>query len=366
MPNLSTAGILDLTEVAVRNDRFVFELLDSAHNLIGQLKVSDTSAPHVRNDTSRSVFRTCTGLTVLDGARFPDADYVPLSQINTLRDRVRVSMVLQNGVTFPLGVFMIGDDNRAPFSWGQIWTPELFDETFIVDQPLDQTYGLAPGDSILQLVNLLVGQVGLASVDFSGITDAHASSTVSYAAGSSRNQAVIALVAMLGAYPPYFSNAGVYTAKAAPSASAGPDIIYGSNDRVLDGTITTTNSIYRSPNRYQVVTTGAQGGPVGIYDLPASAPNSYENTGLRVVSSSSSQGIPDVATANLAAYINALTDKQSYVQTSFSTTADPRLDTFNLAAVYGVLLQAVSWEVTCSSGGPMQVTAQAFYPNNPA
>lgn len=365
MPNLSTAGILDLTEVAVRNDRFVFELLDSAHNLIGQLKVSDTSAPHVRNDTSRSVFRTCTGLTVLDGARFPDANYVPLSQINTLRDRVRVSMVLQNGVTFPLGVFMIGDDNRAPFSWGQIWTPELFDETFIVDQPLDQTYGLAPGDSILQLVNLLVGQVGLASVDFSGITDAHASSTVSYAAGSSRNQAVIALVALLGCFAPYFDNSGVYTTKAAPSPSAGPDLIYGSDDRVLDGTTTTTNSIYRAANRYEVVTTGAQGGPVGIYDLPASAPNSYANTGLRVVSSSSSQGIPDVATANLAAYINALTDRDTYVVANFSSTADPRHDTFSLVQIFGVLMQETAWEITCSSGGAMTHTLSAYYPSTP-
>lgn len=371
--SLSTIDLLNLTNVGIRADSFVFELLDASHNLIGPLKVSLSSPPHVRNDTTRSVFRTCTGLTILDGNALGedgivlpvDPGYVPLGSIDPLRDRVRASMRLQNGDQLSMGVFMFGDDTRGQFSWGTQATPELFDETFLVDQPLDQTYGIAPGQSILTLVNELVGQCGLASVDFSAVQDAFASSAVSFAAGSSRNQAIIALVALLGCYPPFFDNNGTYTTRLAPSGTSGPDHIYGSDSHVIAGTPSTTNSIYRAPNRYQVIGSDPSGAFVGEYDLPDSAPNSYANTGRRVVTSTTMPGIPSSDVANLAAYINALTDRNSYVQASFSSTADPRHDTFETVSLYGVLLQEVSWEIVCAAGGQMDHSLVGFFPNSP-
>lgn len=357
-----TTELLDLTGTAVRADSFAFELLDSSHNFIGNLKVSETSAPTVENNTTRSVFRTCQGLTVLDGDVGDDGMYVRLAEIVPRRSRVRVLMILQNGERFPLGIFMFGADNRKPFSWGTQWTPELFDETFIVDDPLDLTYSLAPGDSILTLVNLLVAQCNLAAVDLSGVVDGRASSAVSYQAGSSRNQALIALFAMLGYYPPFFDNAGTYTAKAAPSSGTGPDHVYGAGGRVIDGSVTTTDSSYRAPNRYQVIGSAPSGSFVGTYDLPNSAANSYANTGDRVVSSVTMQGVPSTDVANLAAYIQALTDRNNYVQASFASTADPRHDTFDLVSLYGQQLQETSWSIVCTSGGLMQHQLVGYYP----
>lgn len=362
---VATADILGLTGVGVRADGFVYELLDTQHNFIGRLKVSETSAPTVENNTTRSVFRTCTGLTVLDGNQGDDGSYVRLANIDPLRSRLRVSMVLQNGEAFPLGVFMFGQDTRKPFSWGTEWTPELFDETFVVDDPLDKTYGLAPGDSILTLVNTLVLQCNLPSVDFSAVTDAHAASAVTYAAGSSRNQALIALLGLLGAFPPYFSNDGTYTAKQAPSSDQGPAFVFASNTTVLDGTTTSTSQLYRAPNRYQVIGSDPSGAWIGTYDLPASAANSFANTGNVVTSSTTMQGVPSVAVANLAAYINALTDRNNYISAACSTTADPRHDTFDIVSLFGVVLLETAWTIQCSSGGPMVHTLAGFYASTP-
>ena len=360
---LSSADILSLTGVGVRADSFVFELLDVHHNVIGPLKVSETSAPTVTNDTTRSVFRTCTGLTVLDGNQGDDGTFLRLADIDPLRSRLRVSMVLQNGEAFPLGVFMFGDDTRKPFSWGTEWTPALFDETFVVDDPLDQTYGLAPGDSIVQLVNLLVEQCNLASVDLSAVVDQHAASAVTYAAGSSRNQAIIALLALLGVLPPFFDNDGTYTAKAAPASGQGPDHILASGTIIIDGSTSTTSSLYRAPNRYQVIGSDPSGAFIGTYDLPDSAANSFVNTGDRVVSSTTMQGVPSTAVANLAAYVNALTDRNNYIAATASTTADPTFGTFDLVQLYGVMLIETAWSLVCSSGGSMTHTLAGFYPS---
>lgn len=358
---LDSLSILALTGVGVRADRFVFELLDRQHNVIGQLKVSETSAPTVTNDTTRSVFRTCTGLTILDSDQGDDGQYVRLAAINPLSSRLRVSMVLQNGATFPLGVFMFGQDTRKPFSWGTEWTPELFDETFVVDDPLDKTYGLAPGDSILTLVNGLVLQANLPFVDFSAVTDAHAASAVTYAAGSSRNQAIVALLALLGCLPPYFSNAGVYTAKPAPTAGSGPDFIFGSDTTVIDGSTSTSSQLYRAYNRFQVIGSDPSGAFIGTYDLPDSAANSFANTGNYVVNSVTMQGIPSTEVANLAAYVNALTDRSNYISATCSTTADPRADTYDLVSLFGVLLFETGWSIVCSSGGQMTHNLAGFY-----
>lgn len=359
--SLASADILNLTGVAVRADSFQFELLDSSHNFIGLLKASASSVATVENNTGRSTFRTCSGLTILDGGNDGD-EFVRLADIDRYTSRVRVMMRLQNGARFPIGVFMFGDDNRAPYSWGTLWTPDLFDETFIVDDPLDQTYGLAPGDSILALVNTLVGQCNLPDVDLSMVPDAHASSTATFTAGTSRSAAITTLLQMLGCYAPFFNNAGQYTTKLAPAADTGADHVYGSGGRIIDGSVKTTNSRYRAPNRYQVVSSDATGSYVGIYDLPDTADNSYAKTSKHVTNTVTMQGIPSADVANLAAYINAITDKQNYVKASYDSTADPRHDTFDLTNLLGTQFQEESWTIQCVSGGVMHHELLGYYP----
>lgn len=348
---IADADLLDLT-FGGRADAFEFELLNSAHQKLGTLDVVADSPPTVRNDTSRNIFRTCSGLLVAA------AD---LSQIDTLKDRVKVWMILQNGSRYPLGVFMFGEDVRAPHSWGNVFTPELFDETFIVDQPLDRNVSLFPGQSILATVNGLVGEIGLPDVDLSGVQDQFAGDIPGTSAGSSRSKLIVSLVGLLGCYPPYFNNAGAYTTKPAPGADATAALVYDSGGRIIAGSIRTKNSSFRAPNRYQVISNTTQQGYVGVYDLPATAPNSYANTGHRVVDSQSMQGLPSPEIAAQAAYVNALTDRNAYAGAQFDSTADPRHDTFEMISFLGTTMQETSWSLVCSSGGRMSHSVIAWY-----
>lgn len=350
----STADILDLN-VGVRADTFKFELVAATDRTpLGDLNVEIDQPPTVTFDTSRPTFRTCNALRV--SAR-------DLAGINVLTERIRPYMILQNGARFNMGVLMFGSDARKPYSWGTVWTPELFDESFLVDQGLDQFVSISPGESILSKINALVAPVGLAAVDFSAITDAHAATAASWQVASSRRIAVNALFGMLGVYPPFFDNEGVYVAKPPPGPGAGADHVYSWGGRVIDGSTTITNTVYRAPNRYQVDNGDPQGAVVGIYDLPDSAPNSYALTGRRIVNDQTQQGIPSVAVANLAAYVNALTDRNTYIQATWSSTADPRHSGFDLCDLFGVRYLETGWSIQCVSGGPMTHSGNVYYPS---
>lgn len=358
-----TIDLLDLTNVGVRADTFRFDLLDPAHNTIGKLAVNLDQAPHVTLDTSRSVARTLTGLSVCSALTFNDPNYIALEDIDVRHSRVRPMLVLENGAEFPLGVFMFGDDNRNDLSWGTAWSPALFDEMFLIDQYLlDADIGIPPGASVLSLVIALLAPVGIPVLDFTGVTDVLAQTALSYKAGSSRTQALIALAGILGCYPPFIDNVGDLRIKPAPASGAPPDHRYGSNTRVIEGSVKTTNSAYRAPNRYQVVSGDATGSIIGIYDLPSTSPNSYDQTGVRVTASQSVSGIPTTDLANLAAYINALKDgATAYTQASFESTVDPRHDVFDLVQLNGTMYSEVSWDIECSSGGIMQHGLSGYF-----
>lgn len=343
---LTDDQILDLDGgVGIRDDGFLFELIDAARNSLGVLDVDFGRPPTVTLDTNRSVIRTCTSLSV-SGA--------DLSAIDVKRDRVRPWMTLQNGSRKPLGVFMFGNDNRAPRSWGSTMTPDLFDETFLVAQPLSRPAGLAPGGSILTLLMALVDSVGLADVDFSGLDDAPASSALPYKTGSGRKVAIDALAALLGSYPPFIDNNGTYRPKPAPVAGQPVDHVYESGGRIHADTVVITNSAYAAPNRYIVVSDGSASSIVGTYDLPPEAPNSAANrNGEIIVSQSTMQGLPSVALADIAARIKALTDRNSYTKASWSSVADPRHDAFDLDQLYGARYQETAESITCGPGAAM-------------
>lgn len=347
-----TDAILNL-KVGVRADRFEFDLLDRAHNKIGELDVTENSAPHVVWDGTRAIQRTCTGLTV-PGKTFPDVD--------VRRDRVRPVLVLENQAKFNLGVFAIGEDNRDTTVWGGIWMPNLFDENQVLNQPLSATASVAPGGSLLGLYLALVEEVGLPVVDISGVADAPAASAVvAGQVGTSRLKALGELASVLGCYPPFFNNDGAHRLKPSPPAGSPAELTYASGGRVIANTLRFTSSDYLAPNRYQVVSSAPSGSVTGIYDLPATSPHSYAVTGDRVVQSRDTSGIPTTDLANLAAYIDALTDRTSYRKVAWSSTVDPRHDGYQIVSVYGEVFAEQTWDIQCTNGGVMAHTGIGFY-----
>ena len=358
IPVVTSDDILDLNGINVRADRFVFDLLDQFHTRIGTLDVGESTAPTITVNTTRSATRALTNMLLY---------LSDLDDIDPIRDRVAPALILQNGDRWPLGVYMFGQDNESPFSWGdtihkqprksigrsRAKTPELVDETFLVDQPLDYTASANVGDSIIGLINQLLAPVVLPTVVIEAVDQA-ATSPLAYRVGTGRYAALAALAGLLGCYPPFFDNAGNFIFKQAPAPTdLSVDHTYSAGGRILDGTTTISSTAYRAPNRYQVIGDDPAAPVVGIYDLPASAPHSQAQTGRIVTTSRNMQGLASVDIANVAAYVDALTDHNTYGTVAFSSTADPRHDTYDRVDVLGVRYLETGWTLECRSGGAM-------------
>lgn len=336
-------------QIPVRADDFRFELIDGQGRDAGKFPVSLDATPTIRFDTSRTVFRTLTNVEVLRS---------DLQQIDTEHERVRVTMLLQNGSEFPLGIFMFGQDNQAPSDFGNTLTPELFDEAFLLDQPLDMTVSVPTGGTIKGLIDRLLAPFPklVVRVDADDIGSA---SPLLFLAGSSRYDALKQAAAMLGCFAPYLDRNDMLRFKLPRDAGDTAvdhtylrgDLTAGITGRIFDESIQLSNDSYRAPNRYLVVGDSLTAPVVGTYDLPDSAPNSAVNRDGRVVSTSRTvQGI-DASTALHLAYMDAITDQTAYGKVSFAAAADPRHDGFDTLNVLGVRYLETAWELDLVSGG---------------
>ncbi|HMJ75837.1 MAG TPA: hypothetical protein VK507_07685, partial [Iamia sp.] len=139
------SDLLTLDGWGQRAESFRFELLDQQNSFVGDLTV-ETGGASITNNINRKVKRSLTGLTL------PPA---VTAEINTLTERLRPWMVLQDGTEWPLGVFLFADATRsvklydsvdlAAVGPGSTTSGSLLDQLVIFDQASrGVTFG-APG-----------------------------------------------------------------------------------------------------------------------------------------------------------------------------------------------------------------------------
>lgn len=337
----TTDDILDGL-LPVRADSFEFELIDVAGIHLGYLDVGSDVAATMRFDTARTSFRTLSGVEVFR------AD---LSQIDVEHERLKVTMILQNGARFPLGILMFGQDNRAPASWGTKFTPELFDEVFLIDQDLDTTVSAPIGASVYDLIIVLLAPFKYEIlVD---LPDVNVAAPLVFQVGSSRYAALKAAAGLLGCFAPYFDNEHRFRFKSARlSGDTTVDHTYRSGLRIIEEQMQLQNSSYKAPNRYIVANGDPVNPVVGIYDLPPSAPHSaFSRDGRIVTTSRTAQGLLTTEAARQAAYVDAITDRTSYGRITFAATADPRHDGFDTMDIIGTRYLETAWTLELVSGG---------------
>lgn len=352
----TTNEILDL-DGPTRVDGFRFDLLDAQHKPIGSLSVAKDSVPTVSCNTGQTTVRTIENLHV------PAAD---LAAIDAVHDRVQPVMVLASGATYPLGVFMFGEDVRAPFSWGVDWTPSLFDESFILDQSLDMSVGAAPGESLLALYFKVIKPFDLPAVIVE-VADRPVpdGSPLLFPAGKETPRSVCAAIApLVGAYPPFFDENGAWHLKPSLSGTPAPDHFYevGQLSRIIDGSTKTSSSAYKAYNRWITLGGTTDQPMIGVYDLPASSPNSAAARGGLVVTAPAItyQGIGPSATVtqaeaqallDVAAQAAALSDRNAYATAEFASSANPQHRTYDVVRFRGDLYLETAWRLECVSGG---------------
>jgi len=357
----SADELLDLVPgIGQRQESYQFDVLNADRTFVFTLTMAETdNPPSVAWDSTNTTNRTLHGLTV-----GPD----DAARINPFRHRLRVSYKLQDGTLWPLGLFLFASDAMDVESWGDDMAADLYDQSIILNQPRGASFSLGTGSQIVPAISQLVGEVGLTaytSIDSTGAT-LSASAPGVWDLDKTRREILSDLCAAAGFYPPYFDNNGILRFRAVPNiAHADADLTFLADDssRIVAGTTRLHNNLLNAPNRY--IVRGAAAGSaeiIGIYDVPASAPQSAFNRGYVVVAPIiDNQTVSDSVAAQAAAQAAYSTDASSYDTVEFTTAADPRDDGFLLVDFLGTLYREQTWSLELSAGGTHTHTAAKVY-----
>lgn len=360
----TTDQILDLDGVRRRKDRFRFELCDRELNPIGNLHPDRSeSVPAIENDTANNTSRRLRGFKLLPAEA---------GDINVNRDRLRVYVTLQNGAEFRLGTFLWADENRPLRSWGIEQHADLVDFTYILDQKSTRPFGWGRGAGPIGLIMIfLVMRVGFELSDIAIIGEEASRSLaepMSWEPGTTWLQMLTDLCNLVGFATPWFDRDGKLHLDQPPDpAFMGSDITpYGPGTRVITDSIVPSNDLIRAPNDFAVFDSGTDRQRVGRFQLPSSAPHSFPNRGYRIGETDTVQGLETQAQADKGARNLARTRGVAYEWLTFSSTLDPRHDTWNIVEAWFPELGddngfdhqwlETAWLAELRSGGLMQHT----------
>lgn len=349
----TTDDLLDLVGIGQRTSTWRFDVLDDSLNVTGSFHPA-VSPPTVSNDTTRPIMRTLDGLVLPPGV---------IDDLNLLADRVRPVMLLENGAQEPCGVFMFADSSSALSTGGDTVTASLVDQSLILDQPVSDPFIVKAGTSATAAITALLAgsSVGWNStVEASGFL---AGEDLVYPAGTSRLEAINAIGKLAGYFPLYFDRNGAAVVRLVPDlASVDPtfEIVAG---RFLADSAVVSDGALVAPNRYLAVESGSSDAPVvGVWDVPATAPNSsYNRGGLVVAKQFSAQGLGTQAAADAAAKAFGQIDQASYTKVSYSTPPDPRHDSFDVSSFLGVTYLEVGWSMPLLEGEAMTHDLRLVY-----
>lgn len=359
----------DLLNAAVASQAYTyrFELLDAAGQYIGDLAVDRDNPPSITNDSTRTIRRTLENVRILPRPRHATNDpliYADDVALDVLRQRVRVSMVLETGNIYELGTFWWADDSRAIATTGLPHFSSLVDAGIVLSQSVDRTIAfsdssnLTVSEAIVQVAN----ELGITNLRIHP-TDVGFAAPTAFVPGRDTFLTVLeSCCALLSYLPPYFDNTGALVARPAPDPGAGADLRYGAGTRVVRDSILISSTLLQAPNRYIVVDSAALEEPiVGVYDIPSDAPHSYANRGVRITRTDTVQGLTDQIAANQAAYAAYVADTSAAVLLSFDSVPDPRHDTFTTFDFDDEVYQELRWTLELRPGGRMSHEARAVY-----
>lgn len=332
--------------IGQRVDRFVFNLLNTDRTPFGSIDVTKNTVPQIQLDTHRKSFRTVQSLVVSDPPLLPNLQSLRLQPV----------MVLENGSAHRCGVLMFGEDDRNPISPRSPWLPQLYDESFLLDQKLDQSWSVPQGSSVLAAFTAMAAEIldPLGIPHVYDVDDVGTDSDLLFPVGSSRLDALNAMAKLLAVLGPFFDHDGIHRLKVPPTVDVPAEFTYGAGGRIVKNSVTTKSTLFSAPNRYLVIGDNIGGAPIaGYYDLPPSAPHSAAQNGGNVITDS--QTVPGVTDPELAAqiaYVNALTDRTTYGTASFDGAgADPRHDVYNTVNLLGITYLETGHSITCAPGG---------------
>jgi len=353
--------LADLVEgVGQRFETYRFDVLrpDLSYEFTLQTVDAD-NPPSIDWDATSSTQRTLHGLNISPKE---------INSIDPLTHRLAAYMQFDTGRLWPLGVFLFANPHEKVSSYGHWLNSDLMDQSVILNQGREAAFGIDAGSQILPAMQLMIDELGLtarASIDPTLVT-LSPDAPHSWAAGTTRGKILGDLCTAAGFYPPYFDGLGWLRLRAVPyPLSAAPaDLFFDeTNSRILSDSIDVSNNLNTAPNRYIVTGPALSTAEiVGIYDIPPSAPHSFQHRGFHVVAPPVQNAlVTDNASAIAAAHALYANDFSAYEQIEFSTAPEPRVGGYQVMDVIGTKYRVQSWSLTCSPGSEHRHTGRAIY-----
>jgi hypothetical protein len=353
----TTDDLLNLVEGGVfqRADQYRFDLTDHSGDVIGQLTPDYENPPRMTNDTTRAVMRT------IDQLVLPASES---NHVDGIRDRLRVTMVLENGAEFEMGTFLWGDDTHPVREWGHEHHSVLVDLLHPFTSPRGKTSSSKLGANVITRAGdharLIESSVNMDIVPDPSVLTA----PLGWTPTDTLLRVINDHLALVSYLPMHYDRHSRLQMRPVPDVDNTPvDISYGDAGRIERDSITMSDDLLQAPNEFVVYDSSAQGAPrIGRYQVPASAPHSVENRSYVWRRVEGIQGLASQAAADKAAKALAVTDRNAtFDWRTWTSAADPRHDTFNVISFYGVPYLEVRWSLVLAPGGPMTHQARRVY-----
>ncbi len=356
---------IDLTGGS-RVDLFRYDLLDSSLNLVGGINPVVTidgsvCAPSIRASIQGNAYRVMDSLVLTP----EDA-----TRIDPRLNRIRPNWVDVNGDVYPLGVYRVVDTSVIQFSGGDHIEATCADESAVHHSPTTRSLTWTRDTLVADIIDQLAGVLNVPVTD-ADPTTAVLGEPLGYPQGSTDwFDVYTAVAAAAGMLPPYYTLEGVWRWRTAPDwASAPPDHTFStdltapqSQQRVVESSLVRSVTLFDSPNEFRAYNPAARGAPiVGVYRLPASAPNSVERTGVVVAAYTEVAGLATQAAADAAARASAAAAMDDVGSAQMSTPLDARIDLFSTFSADGLLYRTVGYSARLMPGEQQQHDLRRIY-----
>jgi hypothetical protein len=350
----TTDNLLDLQGVGQRSVSYRWELLDKDEMMMGELHPlrDEGMSPVITHDRARAVMRDISGFNLVP---------YEANHVNTLTDRIRPVMLMEDGTEHPLGVFLFAEASAPVHSYGKTLSSTLVDKGLILDQPLERSVTIASGTFARDGIASLLAGVGVEAIVDS--SSSLVGAAMSWPPGTTRLQVITDLGAATGYMPPFFHHTGhCHVHQFINPETRDIQVSYADGKNIYASSPVESNDLLRTPNRFIVIGTDptTDAAIVGIYDVPATAPFSFEQRGIRIVEVVDHQGIENV-TAAATVVKNWALSRQIFEYISFLGPPDPRHDGHTVVEYNGVRWLENVWSLPCTPYGPMSHTLQKIY-----
>lgn len=353
---------LDLNDyIGQRSSTFRFDLINGiTGQRLGEVHPLRDTVPQLDHDTTRTIKRTLT----------MDFGKEDTAAINVITDRILPSMVFSDGTEYPLGRYMFSDITRQKFTSGKLSSTSLVDESFIIDQPIEESFtaGITSTSEFLNSeidigrpVNQVLAELLVGINIPMNFEDNNMNVIGSWALGTSRLKIVEDLAVQAGYFSPWVDNNGVFRIILAfDPIDHVPDFDFDAGNAVKYSSIAESDDLLIAPNRVIVINNKANTSVlVGTYDIPSSAPHSIVNRGfvipdIRNMQVTSQNGADTVAT-------NIGLRETVFERVTLTTAPDPRFDSYNVIKWDDKKWLELGWGMQLIEGGDMTHTMRKAY-----